>query len=176
MFCMHQQASKFIRICLQPEQNAQPDIINSTLHGSVHGFGVVIIIVFWARWMQFFILLLVIGFLEQDVCSNSSVMQFPVIFHCSCSDIHIDPANCSVFVLNVINGVNGFQNVFNGVVQGVFSSLQSQPFVSHILQRNDFSFDFLLRQFFSADMLVFRMIRAVNAAVHAVVGKIKRSK
>ena len=46
MLCVHQKPCKFIAIQLQAEQNANPDIINAALHGSVHRFGVVGIIRF----------------------------------------------------------------------------------------------------------------------------------
>ncbi|MFR0951049.1 MAG: hypothetical protein ACLSFT_11300 [Ruminococcus callidus] len=50
-------------------------------------------------------------------------------------DIH--PPDCSVFVVNVINGVDAFQNVRDRVVQRVFAGFNGKPLVSHVLQRRD---------------------------------------
>ena len=126
--------------------------------------------------MQLFVRFLVIGFLEQNVGADTCLVQLSVIFYRGGGNVDIDAADCSVFVLNSINGINAFQNVFNRVVYGVFSQFQRQALMSHILQSNNFLTDFLLSHLFAEDMLVFNVVWAVNTAVYAIVGKIKRGK
>ena len=46
--------------------------------------------------------------------------------------------------------------------------------MSHVLQCDDLLTDFFLRQLFAADMFVFQMVWAVQAAVDAIVGQIQR--
>ena len=52
MFCMHEQSGKFIAIFVKPEQNSEADIINSTLHCPIHGFGVIIVVMLWSGRMK----------------------------------------------------------------------------------------------------------------------------
>ena len=72
-------------------------------------------------------------------------------------------------MLDAVDRIDAFQYVFDRVVFRIFSRLDGQPFVSHILQSRDFPTDLLLRQLLSADMLVLSMIRAVFTAIDAVV-------
>jgi hypothetical protein len=46
--------------------------------------------------------------------------------------------------------------------------------MTHILKRDDFVLYFLLRQFLTRDVLVLKVIRTIQASVHAVIRKIKR--
>ena len=48
--------------------------------------------------------------------------------------------------------------------------------MSHILQRCNLFYDFLLRQLFPCNMLVLHVIRTVHTAVDTVVGQIQRRK
>ena len=51
VFGVHEQPGKLVLIQFQPEQNTQAHIVDAALHGPVHGFGVIIIIVLRARGM-----------------------------------------------------------------------------------------------------------------------------
>ena len=46
MLCMHQKSGKLIPVQFQPEKHAAAYIIDSAFHGPVHGFRMVIVIVF----------------------------------------------------------------------------------------------------------------------------------
>ena len=94
--------------------------------------------------MQLQIAFFMIGFLEQDVGSDSGFLQQAVVIHCRGSNIDIYPADCSVFMLDIVNGVDGIQIVIHGVVNRIFTGFQRQTLVSHILQCNDFPFDIFL--------------------------------
>ena len=48
--------------------------------------------------------------------------------------------------------------------------------MAEILQCNDLSADLILRKLFARNMLVFRMVRAVDTAVDTVVGQVERRK
>ena len=176
MLCVHQKPCKFIAIQLQAEQNANPDIINAALHGSVHRFGVVGIIMLRACGMQVLIAFLVVGFLKEDICPDAGILQLTVIFHRCCRNIDIHAANRAVFMLDAVNRLNAFQYIFDGVIDGVLACFQCQTLMPHILQSCYLSDDFLLCQLFSADVLIFRMVRTVYTAVDAVIGEIQRRK
>ena len=68
----------------------------------------------------------------------------------------------------------GIDDVGLGVLFGLDLGFQGKTFVSHILQGDDLFFDFFLGQFFSCDMLVLMVVRTVDTAVDAVIGKIQR--
>ena len=61
-------------------------------------------------------------------------------------------------------------------MQGILARLKRKALVSHILKRNDLLPHLLLRQLFPLDVLIFRVVGAVGAAVHTVIREIERRK
>ena len=176
MFRVHQKTCQFIAVFVQTEENADANIINAALHRPVHSGCVIVIVMFWSGRVQLQITFLVVSFLKENVSADSGFFQFAVIFHCSCGNIYIDTADCTVFMFYAVNGFNGFKYIFNRRIHRVFTCLQSKAFVSHILKGNHFFSDFFLCQFLSRNMFIFHMIRAVCTAVYAIVRKVKRGK
>ena len=78
--------------------------------------------------------------------------------------------------MNRINRLNTFENIFNRIINRILARFNCKSLMTHILESNNLVLNFLLSELLSCDMLVFVMIRAVNTAVYAIVGKIKRSK
>ena len=115
-----------------------------------------------------------ISFLKQYVGAYSRFFKPAVVFNRRRRNIDVDAPYRAVFVLQRINRFNRFEHVLYGVVYGVLAALQRKTLVSHVLKRRDLGGYFLLRQFFARDMLVFGVIRTVNAAVYAIVGQVKR--
>ena len=77
-------------------------------------------------------------------------------------------------MLDAVNRVKAFKNVLDRVVFRVLAGLDGKTLVTEVLKRNDLRADFVLRQLFAGDVTVFRVIRAVNAAVYAVVREVER--
>ena len=77
-------------------------------------------------------------------------------------------------MLNAVNGLDAVENVLDGIIHRVFAGFNGKALMTHVLQRNDFLCDLLLRQLAARDVMVLAVIRAVDAAVHAVVGKVQR--
>ena len=176
MLCMHQKSCKLIFVQLQSEQHTKTHIVNATLHCPIHSLCVVVIVVLWTCWVEFFVAFLVICFLKQNVCSYSCIFQFFVIFNCCGGNIHIHSAYFSVFMVYGIYSFNALQNIFNRVIYRVLPRLNGKSFVTHILEGNHLIFNLFLSQLFTRYVLVLHMIRAVNTPVHTVVGKIERCK
>ena len=82
------------------------DVLHAALHRAVHRLGMVRIIMLWSGWMKFFIALLVIGLLEQNVGSDSCILQLAVILNGCCRNIDINAADRAVFMLDTINGID----------------------------------------------------------------------
>ena len=72
-------------------------------------------------------------------------------------------------MVDVIDRRDGFEYVFDLIVDRIFSRFDGQSLVSQILQGDDFPADFLLCQLFSRNRPVDCVIRTVGAAVDAVV-------
>ena len=124
--------------------------------------------------VQAFIFLLVIRFLKEDIRPDFGIMQAAVVFNrCGCN-VHVYTADNAGFVTDAVNGVNTLQNVVQRIMNGVFASFKREAFVPHILQRHHLGFDFLLRHFFTRDVHVLPVIRAIGAAVDTIVAQIKR--
>ena len=78
-------------------------------------------------------------------------------------------------MLDGIDRVDAVEYVLDGIVDGVLARFDGKALVPHILKGYDLLANLVLGELFPCDMLVFEVIRAVNAAVHAVIGKIERS-
>ena len=126
--------------------------------------------------MESLIIFLVVSLLKENVGTDTGIFKFTVILNSRCSDIHINPADSSVFVLDRINRFDTVKDIFNGIIYRIFAGFQGKTFMSHILQSNNLIADFLLCEFFTGNRAILHMIRTVNTAVYAVIGKIKRSK
>ena len=72
-------------------------------------------------------------------------------------------------MMNGIDGFNALEDVFNRVFHRVLAGFYRKAFVTHILQGDYLSPYLFLSQFFARDVLVFEMVGAVKAAVHAVI-------
>ena len=176
MLGVHQQAGEFVFVHLQPEQHAQPHIVNAALHGAIHRLGVVVVVVLGSGGVQLQIALLVISFLEQDVGADARFFQLAVIFHRGGGNVDIHPANVTVFVVHAVNGMDAVENVVNRVVYRVLARLDRQPLVPHVLQCDNLGTHLVLGQLFTRNVLVFHVIGTVDAAVDAVIGQIQRRK
>ena len=117
-----------------------------------------------------------IGFLEENICADAGFLQLSVVFHRSSGDVDVHSANRAVFMLNPVNGFNTFQYILNGVIDRIFTGFDREALMTHVLQRDDLAAHLILRQFLAGDVLVFVMIRTVNTAVNAIVGKVQRRK
>ena len=169
MFRVHKQPSKFVIVTLKPVKHAQTYVVNAALHGSVHRFGVIVVVVLGPRRVQLLVTLFVVGLLEQDIRSDARFFEFSVIFNGRRRNVDVYAANVAVPVMNGIYGFDAFENIFDRVVHGVFARLYRKAFMPHILKRDDLFFYLLLRQFDAGDSLVFCVVRAVNAPVDAVI-------
>ena len=123
MLCMHQKPCKLIAVLVQTEQYANTYVINTALHGSVHSFRMITIVMLRSGWVELFIAFLMIGFLEQDIGTNTGFLKLTIIFHSGCRNVYIDTADISIFMMDTVNGFNTLQNILNGVVNGILSRL-----------------------------------------------------
>ena len=61
-------------------------------------------------------------------------------------------------------------------MQGILTRLERKALMPHILERNDLLSHLILCQLFPLDVLIFRMVGTVGAAVHTVVREVERRK
>ena len=113
-------------------------------------------------------------FLEEDICSNSRILEFFIVFDSSCGDIYVYTADSSVFVVNAIYRLYALEDIFDRVIDRVFARFYCEAFMSHILKRDDFFFYFLLGEFFSRDSFILRVVGAIDTSVDTIVRQIKR--
>ena len=160
----------FIHYCFTPVSYTHLDVYKR----QVHRLGVVGVVVFRAGGMEKLVIFFVVGLLEKDIGADAGFLQLPVVFHSRRRNVDVDPADRPVFVLDAVDGLDTLEDILNRVVDRILARLDSEPLVPHILQGYDLSFNLLLGQLFAGDVLVFVVVRAVGAAVDAVVGKVKR--
>ena len=152
---MHDKSRKLIFIHLKSEKHTQTHIIDATLHGAVHSLCVISVIVLWPRRMKCLIALLVVSLLEQNIGSDTCLLELSVILNRSCCDVDINTANVSVFVMYPVDSVNAFENVLDGIVHGILSGLNGETLVTHILEGNDLCPYLLLCELLSCYVFVF---------------------
>ena len=144
MLCMHKKSCKFITIFIKPEKHTDTDIINTALHRSVHGLGMIIIIVLRPRWMKLFIIFLMIGFLKKNICAYTGILKLFIIFNGCCRYIYINAADCAVFMLYWINCFNAIKYIFNRIVYRVLPCFNCKALMPHILKGNNLLCNLLL--------------------------------
>ena len=176
MFGVHEQTDEIVTVQGQAEKDPKAHVVNAALHGAVHGFCVVGVIALRSFRMQELVLFLVVRFLKELIGSNARLMKFFVVFNGGSGNIDVDAPDGPVFMFDRIDGVDALENVFNRIVARMFACLKQQPFVSHILKCNDFTSDLFLSELFTNNVLIFGVIGTIHTGVHAVVGKVKRSK
>ena len=110
-----------------------------------------------------------VRFLEQNVGTDTGFVQAAVILYCGRSNVYVYPADGSVLVLDAIDGLYRLQNVFDRVVNRVFSSFQCQTLVPHVLQGDDLTADVFLCQFLAGNGLVLNVVRTVGTTVYAII-------
>ena len=96
-----------------------------------------------------------VGLLKQDVGSDFGFFQQAVVANRSCSDVDIYTADGAVFVFNTVNGVDGVQIIFHGVVNRIFAGFQGESFVPHVLQGDYLPADIFLGKLLAGDVFVF---------------------
>lgn len=104
------------------------------------------------------------------------VLQFAVIFHRGGGDVHVDPADSAVFVVDAVDGLDAVEDVLDRVVDRILPRFDGQPLMPHVLQGDHFLPYFLLGELFPSNVLIFQVIRTVQTAVYAVIRKVQGRK
>ena len=86
-----------------------------------------------------------------------------------CGNVHIRAADGSVAVVDRVDCVDRFENILYGAHCRVLTRLQSQALVSHILQGDNLLTNLLLRELAAGNGTVDGVVRAIYAAIYAVV-------
>ena len=106
MLRMHEQSCELVTISLKSEQYTKSDIIDTPLHRTIHRLGVICVIMLWSGWMQFLVSFLIISLLEQNVGSDSCILQLAVILNGCCRDVDIHTTDCTVLVLDAVDRID----------------------------------------------------------------------
>ena len=171
---MHEQADEVIAVGCQAIKHADAHVVAAAQLGTIHGLGVIAVVALRARGMQCLVVLAVVGFLEEDVGTDTGGLELLVSLDLSRGDVHVQAADLTIAHLGIIDGVNRLQNVLQRVHHGVLAGLESDALVAHLDQSLDLSADLILRQFLARDGLVLGMVGAIDAPVDAIVRQIKR--
>ena len=124
--------------------------------------------------MQLFVAGTVVSLLEQDVGADFRGLQLAVGVLRRGGDVHVHATDGTVSVLGAVDGLEALQDVAQGVVGRVLPRLDGQPLVAHVLQGDNLGADLLLGELAARNVAVLRVIGAVQASIHAVVGKVQR--
>ena len=70
---------------------------------------------------------------------------------------------------DAVDRVDALQDILDRVIDRILAGLDGQTLMSHILQCNDLCTDFILRQLFTGNVLIFNVIRTIYTAVDTIV-------
>ena len=171
---MHQQPRKFVPILIQTKEHPQTHIVYTTFHSTVHSLCVICIVMLRSIWMKLLIRFLIVGLLEEDVRSNSCLVQLPVVLHCGRRYIYIYTPYCTVLVLDAVYRVYTLQDVLDRIHLRILTGLNGQSLVTHILQCYDLPSHLFLGELLSGYMLILDVIRTIHTPIYTVVGQIQR--
>ena len=171
-----EQARELVAVLLEAKEHAQAHVIDAPVHGAVHGLGVVVVVMLGPRGVKLEVALLVVGLLEEDVGPDSRVLEHAVLLHRSGGDVHVHAANGTVLVLDRVDRLDALEDVLDRIHPRVLARLDRQALVPHVLQGDHLAANLVLRELLARDVPVLGVVRAVRAAIDAVVGKIERGK
>ena len=171
---VHEQSREVVPVGIQTEQYADAHVVDTTFHRAVHRFGVVGVVALRAGGVECFVSGFVVGFLEENVGADACIAQFAVVLDRRSRDIYVHAADRPVLVMYGVDRLDRFENVLDRIVARVLSGFECQTLVTHILQGNHLAADFVLGEFAARNGFVFLVIRAIYAAVDAVVRQIER--
>ncbi len=171
---VHHQAHEVVAVTVESEEHADSHIIDSSGTRAVHRFRMPSIIALGAEGMQRLVLLFVVSLLKQDVGADPRLLEFAVVLHRGRGDIYVHAADVAVLMVNAVDRLDGLEHIFDRAFNRMLAGFQGEALVAHVLQGDHLFADFFLREFLAGYALVLRVIRAVHAAVDAVVGQIER--
>ena len=120
--------------------------------------------------MEHLIRCLVVCLLEEDVCTDSCLVELSVVLNSGSSDVNVNTSDSAVLVLDRIDGLDALKDIFDRVIYRVLTCFDGKSLVTHILQCDNLVTDLILCELNSRDSLILSVIRAVDASVDAVVG------
>ena len=80
MLCVHDKSGKLVFVEFKTEENTETYVIDTTFHSSVHCFRMISIIVLRSCWMKLFIAVLMVCFLEKDICTDTGLLKLSIVF------------------------------------------------------------------------------------------------
>ena len=169
---MHKNTDEVVTVVRQAEECANTNIVDASLHSSVHSLGVVCPVALWTSWVELLVCLAVVRLLEEDICADAGILQTCVVLDSRSCDIYIHTADSSVLMLYRIYGINRLKYILDRAELGVLASLKCQALVSHILQCDNLATNLLLRKLTARNCAILRVVWAIDAAVDAVVRQV----
>ncbi len=166
---VHEQRREFVAVAAQPEEHADAHVVAAAFLGAVHRLGVPFVVALGAGGMQRFVLLAVVGFLEENIGADAGLLEFPVRFHVRGGDIHVDAADGVAAFPDGIDGLDGVEDVFQRIVPGIFAGFHGQALVPDTDEGAHFFGNLFLRQFLAGDAAVLGVVGTVDTAVDAIV-------
>ena len=124
--------------------------------------------------MEFFIALFVVGLLKQNIGADLGFLELAVVLDRGSCDVHVRATDCAVLVLDRVDGLKALEHVLDRIVDRVFAQFDRKALVTLVLQRDHFGGDLFLGELLARDRLVLKMVRAIHAAVHAVIRQVER--
>ena len=94
--------------------------------------------------MKALVAFFVVGFLEQNIGANLCFFKHAVFIYSRCGNVYVNASDSAIFMLDGIDGVHAFQDVFNRIMFRIFACFNGETFVSHVLQGDHFSANFIL--------------------------------
>ena len=176
MFGVHQKSHEVVAAEIEAEKNAEAHVVDTAFHRTVVRFRLTAVVRFRSLRMQFFVGLLVIRFLKKLIGADLSFVQLAVVFHGRRRNVDVDAADGTVLMFDAVDGVDRLEDVFDRIVFGVLARFEQKTFMPHVLQRDHFTTNFVLRELLADDVFVFCVVRAVDATIHAVIGEVEGRK
>ena len=172
---VHEEADEVVAVEVEPEEDAQTHVVDPRFHGAVVCFGVVGVVGLRSLRMEFRVGRFVVGFLEELIRADLRFVELLVVFDRRRGDVHVETADFAVLVLDRVDGLDRFEDVLDRVHLRVLARFEEKTLVTEVLQSDHFAADLVLGELLADDVLVLRVVRAVGAAVDAVVGEVEGS-
>ena len=158
----------------EPEQHADPHIVDPRLHRAVHRRDAPVVVSLLAREVDAGVGAAVVRFLEELIGADLRGLQLAELVEGERRHVHVDAADFPLVVGDAVDGVDGVQDVREAFARIRLAGHEQHALVALVDEHPGFPGDFLLRERPPVELGVACPEGAVGALVAAQVGDIQR--
>ena len=158
----------------EPEQHADPHVVDARLHGAVHRRHAPVVVLLLAGEVDAGVGAAVVGFLEELIGADLRGLELPELVEGERRHVHVDAADLAPVVGDAVDGVDRLEDVREPLARVGLAGHEQHALVALVDEHPRFRGDLVLRERAPLEFGVARPEGAVRALVAAQVRDVQR--